>query len=155
MLSTTYEYVPSVQGHRKIIFPFWLLSLSSCGSLTRPYIIDTTAEELPQKEEGTYTVGLDAVLVERLEELKVEHEKRKEEIEKDPRPIWHNGIEYANMRNTENVYSVVTCWYCRRCKQNTRCPSYSIAMQITMTLYEVKTTQTITKKSRTNLDPVL
>ena len=52
VLSTTYEYALLVQGHRKIIFPFRLLSLSSCGSLTRPYIIDTIEEELPQNEEG-------------------------------------------------------------------------------------------------------
>jgi hypothetical protein len=65
---------------------------SDCSlEITRPYIAET------QNEDGTYTVELDSDLVEKLEKLIHDDRKRREEIENDPSPIWHNGIEYANM----------------------------------------------------------
>jgi hypothetical protein len=42
-------------------------------------------------------VAIDADLYQKLEKIIERHRKRREEIENDPRPIWHNGIEYTNL----------------------------------------------------------
>ena len=60
--------------------------------LTRPYIAEI------ENEDGTYTIELDSKVVKKLEVLIDERERQKgEEEETKDWPVWHNGIEYANM----------------------------------------------------------
>lgn len=54
------------------------------------------SEEIPQNEDGTYTIEIDPENYEKIEKLIERH--RKEEEEEDDGPIWHKGIEYANMQ---------------------------------------------------------
>ena len=51
------------------------------GSLTRPNIIDMIGKELPQKEEGAYTIKIEPELRDKIEALIDDRQKRMEENE--------------------------------------------------------------------------